>query len=164
MAKSKKAKRKLVVQFVEYSVSGGAYFWSGYLIFFVADKGLHWNLWWAKLSANVVGWVVNYTLQRYWVFTNKELQKHKTQVTTRYAIITLVDFVLDYLIVAGLKSHGLTPYLGQFASAGFFSVWNFLWYKYWVFPEKFTRSKSKTHLHVLRIAHRPHGHGAYRKA
>lgn len=161
MPKTKKTHRKLVIQFVQYSVSGGAYFWSGYLIFFIADKGLHWNLWWAKLASNVVGWVVNYTLQRFWVFNNKELKAHKTQVNTRYAIITLVDFVLDYLIVATLKSFGLTPYLGQFVSAGFFSVWNFLWYKYWVFPEKFKKSTKKTH--TLRIAHRPHGHVAFRK-
>jgi len=160
MAKNKNSRRKLVVQIVEYSVSGGAYFWSGYLVFFLADKGLHWNLWWAKLSANVVGWIVNYTLQRYWVFNNKQLKSHKTEVTGRYAVITLVDFVLDYLIVAGLKQLGLTPYLGQFASAGFFSVWNFLWYKYWVFPEKFNKKKR---LHTLRVGHRPHGHMAYRR-
>lgn len=163
MAKNKKVRRKLVVQIVEYSISGGAYFWSGYLVFFIADKGLHWNLWWAKLSANVIGWIVNYSLQRYWVFNNQQLAKHKTEVSGRYAVITLVDFVLDYLIVASLKQLGLTPYLGQFASAGFFSVWNFLWYKYWVFPEKFHK-KPKKHLTLLRVAHRPHGHSAYRKA
>lgn len=161
MPKLTKKQHKLVVQFVKYSISGGAYFWSGYLMFFVADKGLHWTLWWAKLSANIVGWVVNYSLQRYWTFNNPELKKHATQVTGRYLFITLVDFVLDYLIVAGLKKAGLTPYLGQFVSAGFFSVWNYLWYRFWVFPEKF---KAKPRVHVLRVAHRPHGHGAYRAA
>ncbi|MDB5160742.1 MAG: hypothetical protein JWO96_122 [Candidatus Saccharibacteria bacterium] len=161
MAKLKKAQRKLLIQIAEYCVSGGAYFWSGYLIFFIADKGLHWSLWWAKLAANVVGWIVNYTLQRFWVFNNKGLAGHQTQVTVRYAIITLVDFVLDYLIVAGLKSIGITPYLGQFASAGFFTVWNYLWYRFWVFPVKFSK---KARLHTVRLAHRPHGHAAYRRA
>lgn len=161
MAKLKKRQRKLAIQFVEYAISGGAYFWSGYLVFFIADKGLHWNLWWAKLSANIVGWIINFSLQRYWVFNNQSLKGHQTQVTGRYMVITLVDFGLDYLIVAGLKSVGLTPYLGQFASAGFFSVWNYLWYRFWVFPEKFP---GKKRTHTLRLAHRPHGHGAYRQA
>jgi putative flippase GtrA len=161
MAKLKKRQRKLLIQFIEYCVSGGAYFWSGYLIFFLADKGLHWNLWWAKLSANVVGWIVNYTLQRYWVFNNKGLKGHQTQVTGRYAVITIVDFILDYLIVAGLKNFGISPYLGQFASAGFFTFWNYLWYRFWVFPEKFTK---KVRVHTVRVAHRPHGHTAYRRA
>lgn len=161
MAKTKKNQKTLYVQFAEYAVSGGAYFWSGYLVFFLTYSVTHWGLWWAKLASNVVGWVVNYSLQRYWVFANRELSKHKTEVTGRYAVITLVDFLLDYCIVAGLKHYGLTPYLGQFVSAGFFSIWNFLWYKYWVFPDKFV---AKPKRHTLRIAHRPHGQVAYRKA
>jgi len=161
--KTKKEQRKLVIQFVEYLISGGAYFWSGYLVFFICDKGLHFNLWWAKLSANVVGWTVNYTLQRFWVFNNKQLKGHNTQVTGRYAVITLVDFIMDYFIVAGLKSLGLTPYLGQFVSAGFFTVWNYLWYRFWVFPEQFKTKKRKVAVTPARVlAHRPHGHSAYR--
>ncbi len=162
MAKNKQ-QRKHIIQFIEYSISGGAYFWSGYLIFFVTYSVAHWSLWWAKLTANIVGWVVNFSLQRYWVFNNPALKAHQTQVTGRYAVITLADWGIDYLIVAGLKTLGVSPYLGQFASAGFFSVWNYLWYRFWVFPEKFTKKK-KVHLHVMRAAHRPHGHAAYRRA
>src|SRR3954469_4789121 len=109
MPKLKKKQRKLAFQFAKYCISGGAYFWSGYLMFFIADKGFLWNLWWAKMSANIVGWLVNYSLQRFWTFNNPELKKHRTQVTSRYAVITLVDFLLDYMIVAGLKNLGLTP-------------------------------------------------------
>ncbi len=131
----KKQQKKVLVQAVEYMISGGAYFWTGYLIFFVADKGLHWNLWWAKLASNVAGWTINYILQRYWVFKNPHLKDHLGKTTARYIFITLVNFVLDYLIVAALKSAGLTPYIGQFVSSGFFTVWNYLWYRFWVFPE-----------------------------
>ncbi len=133
----KKQKRE-AKRITEYMISGGAYFWSGYAMFFVLDQ-LGASLWWAKLLANVAGWLVNYTLQRYWVFRNPRLAKHQTEVTNRYIVITLADFVIDYLIVAGLKSAGITPYLGQFVSSGFFTFWNYLWYKYWVFPEKFAK-------------------------
>lgn len=131
----KKRQKKLIIQFVEYMVSGGAYFVTGYLIFFAADKGLHWSLWWSKLASNIAGWTVNYVLQRYWVFKNPHLKGSLAKTNARYIFITLVDFVLDYLIVAGLKSAGLTPYLGQFVSSGFFTFWNYLWYRFWVFPE-----------------------------
>lgn len=127
--------KKLALQFVEYMISGGAYFWTGYLIFFAADKGLHWNLWWAKLASNIAGWTVNYLLQRYWVFKNPHLKGHFGATTGRYIFITLVNFILDYLIVASLKSAGLTPYLGQFVSSAFFTVWNYFWYRFFVFPE-----------------------------
>jgi putative flippase GtrA len=88
-----------------------------------------------------VGWVVNYILQLFWVFKNPKMAKHREEVTFRYAVITLVDFVLDYYIVRGLQIIGITPYLGQFASAGFFTVWNYLWYRSWVFTSRLHRRK-----------------------
>jgi putative flippase GtrA len=123
-------------QIVEYLVSGGAYFWSGYLAFFIFYQWFHWTLFPAKIGADIIGWIVNYLLQRYWVFNNPELSKHKTNVTSRYLIITAVDFFIDYVIVRALKTVGISPYIGQFISSGFFTVWNYFWYKYWVFPEK----------------------------
>lgn len=149
---------KALIQFVEYLFSGGLYFWSGYAVFALAWSVLHWNLWWAKLAANIIGWTLNYLMQRYWVFASSGLAKRRTQVTTRYIIITLVDFGLDYLIVAGLKTAGLSPYLGQFVSAGFFTGWNYLWYRFWVFPEK--TGPAGASLPRL-LAHRPHGSSAF---
>jgi putative flippase GtrA len=144
MAKQKRRKksnklRAEIIRITEYLVSGGLYFWTGYAVFFVCDSIFGWTLWWAKLAANIIGWIVNYMLQRFWVFRNPELAKHRTEVTGRYAVITLVDFVLDYLIVYGLQQLGISPYIGQFASAGFFTVWNYLWYKSWVFTSRLHR-------------------------
>src|SRR5215210_2050461 len=95
-----KRNRKLLIQFIEYMISGGAYFWSGYALFAFLWSGLGWSLWWAKLSANIFGWSVNFLLQRFWVFRNPKLRGHESEVTIRYAFITLVDFALDYIIVA----------------------------------------------------------------
>jgi putative flippase GtrA len=136
-----KNNRREVKRITEYLVSGGAYFWSGYIAFFVFYRSLHWTLFPAKILADVVGWVINYILQRYWVFNNAALKKHKTEVTGRYIVITLVDFIVDYIIVDALKDAGLTPYLGQFVSAGFFTIWNYFWYRFWVFPDKYTKRK-----------------------
>ncbi len=141
MFKLKKKESREVKRITEYLVSGGAYFWSGYLAFFVGDKIFHLNLWWAKLAANLFGWSVNYLLQRYWVFNNPKLSKHRLDVTSRYLLITAVDFIIDYYIVRGLKSIGISPYIGQFMSSAFFTVWNYLWYRLWVFPDKFPRHK-----------------------
>lgn len=160
MLKLKKHQQREITRLAEYLISGGAYFWSGYAAFFIGDKVLHLNLWWAKLGANLFGWIINYLLQRYWVFKNPNLSKHKTEVTTRYIIITLVDFVIDYLIVRQLKVLGITPYIGQFISSGFFTVWNYLWYRFWVFPDKFTKKRTKVTVARV-VAHRAHGHSGY---
>jgi hypothetical protein len=51
----------------------------------------------------------------------------------KYTILTIFNFGLDYLIVGGLKHLGISPYVGLFISAGFFTVWNYLWYRFWIF-------------------------------
>lgn len=130
-------------RFIEYFISGGAYFWFGYLVFFATYSYLHWTLWWAKLLANVCGWTLNYYLQSYWVFGDRRKKGKQSLLSRRYIIITLVDFVMDYGIVAGLKGLGLTPYLGQFASSAFFTGWNYVWYRWWVFPAKYVHHHSR---------------------
>ena len=129
--------RSRILQFAEYMVAGGAYFWTGYAIFFALDKGLHWNLFAVTMVSNLCGWTVNFLLQRYWVFKNPKMREHMGQTTWRYAIITIVDFGLNYLILYGLKKVSISPYIGQFISSAFFTGWNYLWYRFWVFPDRY---------------------------
>lgn len=142
MAKIKS--KHILRQIAEYMVAGGAFFWSGYAAFAIFDAILHWPLFIAKELANIIGLTVNYILEDQWVFKkgNSRIPYDKRR-TLRYIIITIVNFGIDYLIVSELKQEGVTPYIGQFLSAGFFTVWNFLWYKYWVFAHTPTRKKGK---------------------
>lgn len=151
MPKITKKRRRLIVQFVEYMVSGGAYFWVGYVILNYLYYSLHWGLWWSTIVSNSIGWTVNFLLQRYWVFKNPHLKKHLGQVTGRYIFITLVDFVLNYFILFFLTQVGITPAIGQFISAAFFTVWNYAWYRWWVFPERLPAPRHPARKHV-----RPH--------
>jgi len=136
--KSKQKAKKLrteIKRLVAYSITGGAWFWSGYLTFALCDQVFGLSLWWAKLAANLVGITVNFILERVWVFDRGRSNKRLTVVTERYFFLTLVNLIIDYLIVLGLRDYlGISPYIGQFVAAGFFYGWNYLWYKYWVFP------------------------------
>lgn len=139
----KKQKRE-ARRIVEYLVSGGAFFWSGYVVLL----GLNWwlgpdYLWLSTSASYVVGWAVNYFLQRYWVFDNPKLKKHQTQVTYRYIAISAVNLVLNYVIIKIWVSMGYRVEIGPFLASAFFTVWNYLWYKLWVFPEKFTQKPAK---------------------
>ncbi len=131
----KKGQKLELVRIVEYMVAGGAFFWSGYAMFAVCDQWLGLGLWWSKLIANITGVTVNFILERWWVFKGRGQRKDLTQVTGRYLALTGVNFVIDYYIVYGLTLFGISPYLGQFVSAGFFTVWNYLWYRFWVFAK-----------------------------
>src|SRR5436190_17942987 len=122
MANKKKQCKELVL-IAEYMVSGGAYFWSGYALYwvfdyyFVLDKYHPRNLFIVNLICNIVGWIVNYLLQRYWVFKNKNLKKNQTEVTKRYMIITVADWRIDFLILQGLQLVGINPKIGTFISS-----------------------------------------------
>jgi len=115
-------------------VGGSTYFWVGYGVFAVCYSWLHWSWLPAKILADAIGWTLNYLVQRLWAFKD---QVHLSEMkhAGRYIAIESVGFVLDYLMIWGLKAIGVTPYIGFFISAAFFTVWSFIWYKYWVFPE-----------------------------
>ena len=128
--------KRRIIQFMEYMVGGAAYFWAGYVIFAVYYSGFHWGWVPAKLLADVVGLSLNYVIQRYWAFASAALRRHEIATIGRYGTITALNLALDYLIIWGLKSIGVSPYVGFFFSAGFFTVWNYLWYRFWVFYGK----------------------------
>ena len=130
-----------ISQFIKYMSGGGLYFWSGYAIFAGCYSGLHWGWLPSKMLADAVGWTLNYLVQRYWAFDNSGLKAHEGRNRGRYITLSLVDTVLDYAIVGGLVYLGVTPYIGMFVAAGFFTFWNYFWYRFWVFPEN-TAAKS----------------------
>jgi putative flippase GtrA len=69
-------------------------------------------------------------------FADAPKKLSEMQHVGRYIFIESIGFVLDYLIIGVLNTFGITPYIGFFISAGFFTIWSYLWYRYWVFPEK----------------------------
>ena len=131
-----KLHHKYLVQFAKYMAGGGLYFWSGYGVFALFYSGLRWSWLPAKAVADAVGWTLNYLVQRYWAFAPEGKKLSEIEHIARYIIIESVGFVLDYLIIAWLRHFGITPYVGFFLSAGFFTVWSYAWYRYWVFPER----------------------------
>ena len=129
------SEHKETSRFIKYWVGGGLYFWSGYGIFALGYSVLHWGWFPAKVLADVVGWSLNYLVQRFWAFSDR-IHLREMQHAGRFIAIESIGFVLDYLIIYGLKSIGISPYIGFFISAIFFTIWSYIWYKYWVFPKK----------------------------
>ena len=131
----KKRTRNLILQFVEYMIGGGVWFWSGYVLIVLLDD--HIGLFAANFIGNAVGLTLNFLIQRFWAFRTNQ-PGNITLTAGRYVIYTLLNaFLLNYLILYGLKTwFGLDPAVGQFIASGFFTVWNYFWYKVWVFPEK----------------------------
>jgi len=129
------AARKSVIQFGKYMAGGSLYFWTGLGVFAICYSLLKWDWFPSKVLADAIGWSLNYVVQRFWAFAEQH-HLSEMQHAGRYVFIESIGFTIDYLIIWGLKSIGITPYIGFFVSAGFFTIWSWLWYKYWVFPEK----------------------------
>ena len=143
MKKLKNKQRKSLIRIAEYLVSGGAYFWSGYFIIVFMTPVI--GLWWANLLGNGVGVTINFLLQRYWVFDDAKRQP-LGNVTWRYIVFTAANFVINYFILLGLQKLGIEVAIGQFIASGFFTVWNYLWYKAWVFKK--TPNLRRVHHHA----------------
>jgi putative flippase GtrA len=126
--------QKLREQFSKYLVGGSLYFWIGYGIFAFCYSVLHWDWLPSKVLSDAVGWTINYFFQRFWAFSG-QAHLSEMQHAGRYIFIESIGFVIDYLMIWGLKSIGISPYIGFFISGIFFTFWSFAWYKYWVFPE-----------------------------
>lgn len=135
--------RQRIVQFLEYMVGGAVYFWVGYLVFAVCYSGFGWDWLYAKILADIIGWTLNYLVQRYWAFNHPSLKGREAATVSRFAAITVLNLVIDYLIIWGLKAIGISPYIGFFISSGFFTVWNYLWYRFWVFIGKYKKINMK---------------------
>jgi putative flippase GtrA len=140
----KKPKKKLeLIRFVEYMVSGGAWFWSGYILIILLDN--HIGLFLANLVGNGVGITLNFLLERYWVFKTSRPAKLAI-ATRRYIIYTALNaFLLNYLILKTLEDNGINVAIGQFIAAGFFTFWNYFWYKAYVFKSMTPKPRRTRH-------------------
>lgn len=115
---------------IGYLAGGGAYFWSAWLIITFGEK--HFGLWWANIIGNSVGVILNYLAQRFLAFPGKNIFNSGW----KFAVITAANFILSYLILKTLMGLGIPLWLAQFISAGIFTIWNYAWYKLWVFKDE----------------------------
>lgn len=144
MPKIKKSQRKELTRIGEYLVGGGLWFWSGYIIIVLLYG--HLPLFWVNFIGNAVGITLNFLVERYWAFKSSR-PTTLFVATKRYIIYTVLNaFLLNYLILAFLNNKlNIPPSIGQFIAAGFFTVWNYFWYKYWVFKGKQPPKRTRHH-------------------
>ena len=140
--KLKKTRKLELVRLTEYFISGGAWFWSGYFIIVFLTPVI--GLWWANLLGNGVGMTINFILERNWVFKGSK-KRAITDVSSKYIVYTGLNFVLNYAILRLLLNAGVPVAIGQFIAAGFFTFWNYFWYRNWVFKGKTHHKKVHHH-------------------
>lgn len=121
---------------VGYNLAGLAFFVSGILTVYLMKTFAGSDDFTAKVGGNLVGLTINYFIERYWVFKRDNAQQRSKSESLRYWILSIANFWIDIANVMLLGYFfGFNVYIATVISSGFFTVWNFVWYKYWVFPE-----------------------------
>jgi putative flippase GtrA len=131
----KRPTKRGVIQFTWYNLGGAAFFVIGYLIFVLLYGPLHWPWLPAKIVADFTGWAANFVIQYFLAFREETKNQHAHKTTVKFTAFSLVNLLIDYAIVGFLNWIGITPFIGLFVAAGFFTIWKWLWYKRWVFKK-----------------------------
>jgi putative flippase GtrA len=121
--------KKQITQFAEYQLGGMLFFASAWVIITFGEPKI--GLWWANILGNAVGITLNYLVQRYLTFGKTPSSTQKT--SWRFVVLTGLNLVTSYFVLKGLVSVGVKLWFAQCLSAGFFTLWNWTWYKLWVF-------------------------------
>jgi len=117
-----------------YVVSGFITSAADYLAFTFFFSVVPLGLFTATVIAYVIGLVVSYIQNRYWVFRKTASEQGEGTNLWRYGVFLLVNLGLTYLILSALETYfGLTPYLGKFVVGFFMFFWIYLGNTYFVF-------------------------------
>lgn len=118
-----------------FNFGGIAFFVSGYAVFALLYGvfNVHWLI--AKGIADLIGWTLNYLIQRYLAFRKESKDIPQKKLLKKYIGFSLLNVLIDYALVGGLKLLGVSPFLGLWISSLFFTVWKYIWYKLWVFKK-----------------------------
>lgn len=128
-----KLSRKGVLKFAFFNAGGLAFFVVGYAVFSLLYGVFHWHWLAAKIVGDTLGWGCNLAIQYFLAFRDERQGQHPKLVLGKFTIVSLVNLVVDYAIVGGLKLLGVSPFIGLFVASSFFTIWKWFWYKHWVF-------------------------------
>ena len=124
------------IEFVKLQLAGNILFWGTYIGYFLLEDVAQWGYMEALVTASLAAHFLFFIANKEWVFED-ETGKRKTSVEVlRFIIFMGLNFFINLGIVVGLQQYfDITPYIGQFISGFFFTIWSFVGLKYWVFRD-----------------------------
>ncbi|RWZ77993.1 MAG: GtrA family protein, partial [Candidatus Chaera renei] len=125
----------------KYNLAGTAFFWSTYGGFFVLNAVLGFGNLPSLAMASLFGHAVFFLLDKTWVFDQESSRRRTGREMTRFAAFMALNYVINIGIVIGLAAIGITPYIGQFVAAAFFTFWSFAGLKWWVFKPRLVKRR-----------------------
>lgn len=132
--KTKKQLKADIWQFIKLQIAGNVLFWGTYIGNAYFDQILHLPSWQSLAIASIIAHVAFFFVDKNWVFSDKTGKRKTSEEFLRFVIFMGFNYFLNIAIVLGLERYfGITPYIGQFISAFFFTFWQWFGLKFWVF-------------------------------
>ena len=171
--RQKKKLWKLVVEFIKLQLSANILFWGTMGGLFVLYDLLEWPQLMALATASIVAHVVFFIVNKEWVFSDESGKRKTSREVVRFVLFMGLNYFINLGIVTA-SSHYLsnvdaitgaftdfdpTPYMGQVIAALFFTVWNYVGLKFWVFQDvkhhglrtNYVKAKKKVKHHAKRV-------------
>lgn len=134
------------IQFIKLQLAGNVLFWGTYIGFFVFREVLHWPELTSLATASVIAHILFFIVDSEWVFDEKGERRKTPGELTRFIIFMGLNYFINIGIISSLSYYlHVTPYIGQFVAALFFTFWTFIGLKYWVFrkPKRGRQSRKR---------------------
>jgi putative flippase GtrA len=140
-----------LIEFIKLQLAGNILFWGTYFGFFLLYEVANWTEVLALAVASVIAHVMFFIANSEWVFDEKGERRKSSGELTRFVVFMGVNYFINLGIIYALSHFfSITPYIGQFISALFFTLWTFIGLKYWVFSEAHRhaslRARGKKHV------------------
>lgn len=143
----KRQKKKLIraaIEFIKLQLAGNILFWGTYIGYAISDQVFHQPHIAAIAIASLVAHAIFFMVSRDWVFDRSGKRKPPRQIW-RFIVFMGLNYFINIGIIYSLEIYfGITPYVGQFISAFFFTAWNYIGLKFWVFEPEHVRHPALT--------------------
>lgn len=158
--KQKKKLWKLAIEFIKLQLSANILFWGTLGGLFVLYELLEWPQFIALATASIIAHIVFFIVNKEWVFDDKTGKRKTSGEVVRFIVFMGINYFINLGIVTGLSHFfDISPYIGQVIAAIFFTAWNFIGLKYWVFQEvkhhslrtNYVKAKKKVKHHAKRV-------------
>lgn len=125
---------QLLTQFAKLQLAGNIPFWGTYFGFMLLDKVFHMPEFQALAIATVIANVLFFIVDDKWVFADTGGRHASKYEAVKFAVFISISAVVVFAITNALSHFGnISPYIGQFISAGISTIWTFAGLRFWVF-------------------------------
>lgn len=136
MAKNKTQNKKhqTLFEFIRYNLAGGIQFGWQYLLFYLLGPGAS-DLTLIETAFTIgSSYVIYFTLTKQWVFADNGKRKTSAELI-RFSALMLTNILMNIFVLNWLNTLGILPYISQLVISLLLTGWNYVWLKFWVFPQ-----------------------------